>query len=166
MKTHQYLKQGENNFVFRERNLKVCEGSELTISNIVINWRFENIEKDTRIKLIDLSNVGTDVTFEKGYWTFDDIKEKLGQNNVSLTKNIQNNTCRIYSKDSSVNLGEVGPLLGFEANKVISRDTATNSGTVSLQKETKGTKRTLDLVAQKETKVIQGAQGPLPYLAT
>ena len=134
MKTYQYLKQGENNFIFRERNLKVCEGSELTISNIVINWRFENIEKDTKVKLIDSSNVGTDVTFEKGYWTFDDIKERLGQNNVSLNKNIQSNTCRIYSKDSSVNLGEVGLLLGFGANKVISRDAATNSGTVRINK--------------------------------
>ena len=67
MKTYQYLKQGENNFVFRERNLRICEGSKLTISNVVINWRFENIEKDTKVKLTDSSNVGTDVTFEKGY---------------------------------------------------------------------------------------------------
>ena len=59
---------------------------------------------------------------------------------------MQNNTCRIYSKDYDVNLGEVGLLLGFGTNKIISRDTVTNSETVRINKNLEYITVSCDLV--------------------
>ena len=53
MKPFPYLKQGDSTFVFGEKNLITTDNSKVTISNVVSYWRFENVDKDTFVKLTD-----------------------------------------------------------------------------------------------------------------
>ena len=91
-------------------------------------------EVDTRVKLTDENNVRSDLTFEKGYWSFDDIRKKLGNKDIDLGENKHNEACRVHSKKYTVNLGELGLLLGFERGKVIPRNTTTVSNRVNINK--------------------------------
>ena len=88
-------------------------GATMTLSNIAVFWRFENLGSDTYITL-DKAGVKTQVAFQKGYWDFSLIFERLGEEGITLTANKHNNTCRVHTpNDTSVNLGDIGPLLGF-----------------------------------------------------
>ena len=77
MKLFPYLKQGDNTFVFREKNLRTGDSSKISISKIIVYWRFENVAKDTSVRLTRQDGTVTSVTFGKGYWSFLDIKKKV-----------------------------------------------------------------------------------------
>ena len=55
----------------------------MTLSNIVVYWRFENTDKSTLVKLTDQLGVGTNVYFGQGYWSFEDIRAKLSEEGVT-----------------------------------------------------------------------------------
>ena len=74
----------------------------------------------------------TVLQFGTGYWTFGMISERLKSDDVSLTKNRHNNTCRIHSNKYEIHLGNFGLLLGFKKDTVITRGTKTDSGEVDV----------------------------------
>lgn len=66
-------------------------------------------------------------TFEPGYWTYKLISDKLKTiGNIKLEANIHNNTCSITT-DKTLQLKELGLLLGFPKNTTIPSGTKTNS---------------------------------------
>ena len=88
-----------------------------------------------RETILTLTKYGTqtNVLFGQGYWSFTLIQERLGEEGITLTANRHNNTCRIHApKDADVNLGEIGPLLGFSADKSISAGSFSDSGVVNI----------------------------------
>ena len=67
----------------------------------------------------------------KGYWTFNMIKKEIESysskaGNVSLKENKYNATCTITT-DKETNLKSIGPLLGFESDRIISPNPETTS---------------------------------------
>ena len=134
MKLLPYLKQGVNTYVFKERNMSTMLASKITISKIVVYWRFENVDKDTYVKLTSQDGAVTNVLFGKGYWSFSDIKKRFEEEGIGLEANPHNNTCRIQSKDYEVNLKELGPLLGFQQNEVLTRGLTEDSGRVNINR--------------------------------
>ena len=134
MKLFPYLKQGDNTFVFNEKNFVTTDNSNVTISNVVIYWRFENVDKDTFVKLTDQAGTGTNVSFGKGYWSFDDIRTRLGEEGVRVEIISHNNTCRVHAGSYTVNLGDIGLLLGFGQSEVIQRGSSKDSDRVNINK--------------------------------
>ena len=128
MKVFPYLKKGDNTFVFSEKNLVTTNGSKVTILNVVIHWRFENVDKDTFVKLTDQAGTGTNISFGQGYWSFDDIKTRLGEKGVRLERIYHNNTCRVHAESYTVNLGDIGLLQGFVRGEFIRRGSSKDSG--------------------------------------
>ena len=55
------------------------------------------------------------------------MAERLAESDVKLDRNRYDNTCKIFSKDSDMNLKDLAPLLGFPKDKVIQASTWTNS---------------------------------------
>ena len=64
--------------------------------------------------------------------SFGMISERLKSDDISLTKNQHNNTCRIHSDKYEIHLGNFGLLLGFKKDTVITRGTKTDSGEVDV----------------------------------
>ena len=60
------------------------------------------------------------------------ISGRLKSDEISLTNNRHNNTCRIHSNKYEIHLGNFGLLLGFKKNTVITRGTKTDSGEVNV----------------------------------
>jgi len=131
-KIHFFLKQGTNTFTFRDSSLKTSENSTMTLRKIFALWRFENVARDEQITLTAQDESITSVTLGEGYWGIEDIQKHLASEEVTLTANIHNNTCRISSSKFTVDLGSIGPLLGFRRGAVIQRDVTKDSNTVSI----------------------------------
>ena len=55
------------------------------------------------------------------------MAERLGESNVKLDRNRYDNTCRIFPKDTDVNLRSLGPMLGFPKDTTVRANTWTNS---------------------------------------
>ena len=71
----------------------------------------------------------TGVAFEQGYWTFNVIAEHLAESNITLERHMHENRCTILSP-KKLNLYHFGPLLGFEENTIIPKNTKTKSPSV------------------------------------
>ena len=96
-------------------------------------WCYENIGSDNREVILTAGdNTQTVVQFQKGYWSFQKIQERLKEENVLLTQNEYNNTCRIYSATHSINLGRFGLLIGFAKDTVIAAGVYKDSGRVNI----------------------------------
>ena len=74
----------------------------------------------------------TNIIFQPGYWNFSAIQERLADEGVTLTELVHDNSCRIFCKDESLNLGLIGELLGFGPNKSIAKNTFVDSNTVDV----------------------------------
>ena len=120
IKFHLYTKQGENKYVFQSKNLDASRCSKIVLEKVKIFWRFENLDRDTTA-LTDQAGNLTNVSFGEGYWSFFDLKKRFAEEGVILN-------------DYEINLGEVGPLLGFGRNKIISRGTLVDLGHVNVNK--------------------------------
>ena len=80
------------------------------IKNLTIYWNFKNVNVTLGSKTI---------TFKEGYWTFYNIAKKLNKSGVKLKWNRYDTTCSAYPKNDSLNLKNLGPLLGFSKNKTV-----------------------------------------------
>ena len=95
------------------------------VNNVSIYWKFRNVHNyNYEVTLVEANGSQTVLQFGTGYWTFNMISERLKLDDISLTKNRHNNTCRIHSN--------FGLLLGFKKNTVIIRGTKTDSGEVNV----------------------------------
>ena len=132
VKIHLHLKQGVNTYKFQERSLHAETGSTIILRKLIALWRFENIVQDEQVTLTDQNGAVTNLVFGQGYWTFSDLKEHFAQNDVAITPILHNNECRISSLVNTVNLGNIGPLLGFLPNTTIQRGLVKDSGRVNI----------------------------------
>ena len=132
VKLYLRLMQGVNTYKFREESISVPTGSTMTLRKLIAFWRFENVVQDEQVTLTDQNGAVTQLVFGQGYWTFSDLQEHFAQNDVTLTPISHNNECRISSLENTVNLGNIGPLLGFSPNRVIRRGLTKDSKRVSI----------------------------------
>ena len=127
-----FFKQGKNVFQFGDTYLRVKEGSTITLTNLIAFWPFENITSDETITLTDDKGAVTNLLFGEGYWTFEDNANHLSKEGIILTPRPHNNSCGITSDQHTINLGNIGPLIGFQRNTTIQRASTKDSGTVSV----------------------------------
>ena len=102
-----------------DRFINTKYGYKMKVKNIAVYWKFRNVLEN--INDVIVSN-NSKVTSKEGYWTFHMISEKLSESEIKLDRN-RYNTCKIYSKNNSVNLKNLAPLLGFPKDKVIQANT-------------------------------------------
>ena len=70
--------------------------------------------------------------FGQGYWSFLDLQKEFAESNVTLTPILHNSRCRISSLEYTVDLGNIGPLLGFLPNTVIQPGLTKDSGRINI----------------------------------
>ncbi len=110
-----YAISGMENEYYLEDNLRCEATSTMTLNNATLFWRYKNVRQNVN----DIITHGSDtITFDEGYWTFDMIQDKLGDNKIVLRFNAYDNTCRIYS-DKTLNLKKFGLLLGFSLSYTV-----------------------------------------------
>ena len=102
-------------------------GSVMTLKNAAVYWNYKNVIAG---KNDHVMHGTTKIPFEEGYWTFDMIERKLGEQSVKLEANKHNNTCKIYSGSQNLNLKNFGKLLGFPENEIVNRGTWKTSPSV------------------------------------
>ncbi len=100
-----YAESGKENEYYLEDNLR-CKA---TLNNATLFWYYKNVRQNVNDTITRGSN---NIIFDKGYWTFDMIQDKLKDNKIALKFNAHDNTCKIYS-DKTLNLKKFGLLLGF-----------------------------------------------------
>ena len=131
-KLYFYLKEGVNTYKFRERALSLGTGSTMTLKKLIALWRFENVPQDEQMSLTSQDGSVTQLVFGEGYWSFSDLQKEFAESNITLTPIPHNNTCRISSLENTVDLGNIGPLLGFLPNTVIQRGLTKDSKRVNI----------------------------------
>ena len=164
---HFVVKQGENNFVL-PYYLSLKESSKVKISNLIVTWRFQNLTRDETVTVTADDGTISNVLFQPGWWSFSAIRERLAEEDVTLTKIVHNNSCRIFSQDKALDLGLIGELLGFGPGKKIAKNTFVDSRTVNINLGVRTVSIGCSLVnstkrfdrAQKSTQVV--ATIPLP----
>ena len=114
--------------VYFDKFITTRYDSKVYVRNIGVYWKFKNVLKGVNDSINTITGgVNVDlITFGEGYWSFNMISERLGENNIQLERNTHDNTCKIRS-GKQLNLLNFGPLLGFPVNKVIQPNTWTNS---------------------------------------
>ena len=65
---------------------------------------------------------------------------------MRLEKTDHNNTCRVHAESYTVNLGDIGLLLGFEQSEVIQRGSSKDSGRVRINQRMEYVTLSCDLV--------------------
>ena len=55
--------------------LDVGQGKFVMLGNVNIYWRFENVPQDEFITLTAKGGAQTNVLFQKGYWSFENISK-------------------------------------------------------------------------------------------
>ena len=126
MKKLSLLLGSGKNEVYLERFINTRTDSRMEVRNAAVYWNFRNITKNFN-NTVTLTSTAKDVIFGEGYWTFHMMAEKLAESDVKLYRNRYNNTCKIFSKDSDLNLKNLAPLLGFPKDKVIQANMWTDS---------------------------------------
>ena len=128
-----WLENGTNTVYLDDSFVETNINSKIVIKNVAIYWKFRNVHQDNyEVTLVEVDGSQTVIQFGTGYWTFDMISERLKLDEISLTKNRHNNTCRIHSNKYEIHLGSLGLLLGFVKNTVITRGTKVDSGVVDV----------------------------------
>ena len=128
-----WLKNGSNVVYLDDSFVETTVDSKIVVNNVSIYWKFRNVHQDNyEATLVEVDGSQTVIQFGTGYWTFNMISERLKLDDISVTKNRHNNTCRIHSNKYEIHLGNFGLLLGFKKNTVITRGTKTDSGEVNV----------------------------------
>ena len=131
-KVHRYLKQAVNTYTFQEKALVLGNNATMMLKKIIALWQLENVVQDEQVSLTDQNGAVTQLVFGQGYWTFSDLQKQFANENVTLTPILRSNMCRISSLNFTVNLGNIGPLLGFIPNAVIQRGLTKDSKRVDI----------------------------------
>ena len=106
-------------------------GSLLAAKEVTVFWNFKNITKamgNGKFTIKTGSAPAVEKTLGEGYWDFQQIKERLEGEGLTLSMNVYNNTCSVVNKaGQTVNLKKFGKLLGFPENKTLAPDSTTAS---------------------------------------
>ena len=118
--------------IFVQKCMTTKYGEKIHVKNISVLWKYKNVRSNVNnlIKFITvLDQPATGVAFEEGYWTFNVIVDHLAESGITLERHMHDNRCSILSP-KKLNLYHFGPLLGFEDNTIIPKNTKTKSPSV------------------------------------
>ena len=105
-----------------DKSLVLTGCQKIIPKSVSIFWNYNNLD-ETYFFNYDVDGVNTKVTFKKGYYTFDMLKERIENiGNMKLEAEKQTGKCKIQS-DKKTNLKTLGPILGFSSNKEIAANT-------------------------------------------
>ena len=106
-------------------------GSLVAAKEVTVFWNFKNITTalgNGTFTVKTGSNAAIEKTLGEGYWDFQQLKERLEGEGLSLSMNAYNNTCSIVNKvGQTVNLKKLGKLLGFPENQTLAEGSTTAS---------------------------------------
>ena len=99
------------------------EDPYLLVKKAAVFLNYNNITSDLEITYNNIKK-----TIKEGHWTFSMLKKEIeSYGTVTLEANKYYGTCNITS-DNTINLKNLGPILGFDKNQVINTNTKTVSG--------------------------------------
>ena len=105
----------------------------LTLQKATVFWSFKNILTGVNDVVEDADNPGTQITrLSNGYYTFRDIQSEFKSKGITLISNHHNSTCSLKSTKKPLKMGKLGVLLGFEEDKVFTKDLWHHSGKVKI----------------------------------
>ena len=125
------LDTGKTN-IFLRKSITTRYGEKIHVKNISVFWKYKNVGSNVNnlIKFITVpDHPETGVAFEEGYWSFNMIADHLAESGITLERHMHDNRCSILSP-KNLNLYHFGPLLGFEENTIIPKNTKTKSPSV------------------------------------
>ena len=131
MKKLSLLLNSGKNEVYLDGFIRTGTDSKMEVRNAAVYWNFRNITKNFNDP-VTLTSTSKNIIFGEGYWTFHMMAERLAESDVKLDRNRYDNTCKIFSKDSDLNLKNLAPLLGFPKDKVIQANAWTTSSNVDV----------------------------------
>ena len=131
MKKLSLLLNSGKNEVYLDGFIRTGTDSKMEVRNAAVYWNFRNITKNFN-DTVTLTSTSKNIIFGEGYWTFHMMAERLAESDVKLDRNRYDNTCKIFSKDSDLNLKNLAPLLGFPKDKVIQANAWTTSSNVDV----------------------------------
>ena len=106
-------------------------GSLVAAKEVTVFWNFKNITTalgNGKFTVKTGSNAAVEKTLGEGYWDFQQLKDRLEGEGLTLSMNAYNNTCSIVNKvGQTVNLKKLGKLLGFPENKTLASGSTTAS---------------------------------------
>ena len=76
-----FLKQGTTYANF-DNCLVAKKGEVIILKNVSVYWRSENVPKDEQITLTKKDGSQVNVLFQKGYWSFESISERMGEESI------------------------------------------------------------------------------------
>ena len=95
----------------------------IQLKRATVFWKFQNITTANNNNYFDkvVSGGGNErKTFDDGYWDFELIKKRLGEEGVELEASVHDNKCLLKNTNKeTINLKNLGKLLGFNVDTTI-----------------------------------------------
>ena len=95
----------------------------IQLKRATVFWRFRNITTANNNNYFDkVVSDGADErkTFDDGYWDFELIKKRLGEEKIELEASVHDNKCLLKNTNTeTINLKNLGKLLGFNVDTTI-----------------------------------------------
>ena len=134
--------------------------NKLTLQKATVFWSFKNILTDVNDVVEDADNPGTQITrLSNGYYTIGDIQSEFKSKGITLISNYHNSTCSIKSTKKPPKMGKLGVLLGFEEDKVFTKDLWHHSGKVKINNGLKYLKINVDAANENAVYTEDGRRG-------
>ncbi len=96
----------------------------IQLKRATVFWKFRNITTANNNSYFDKVGVGDAdderKTFDDGYWDFELIKKRLGEEKIELEASVHDNKCLLKNTNTeTINLKNLGKLLGFNVDTTI-----------------------------------------------
>lgn len=113
MKITVFIENNKNELYIDDR-IQIPTTAEMITKNVVVYRKYKNVIAGENDHVVYGSKK---ITFGEGYWTFEKIKKKFKEDNITVAENRYNNTCSIFS-DRDLNFKNFAPL-GFPTDHVV-----------------------------------------------
>ncbi len=95
----------------------------IQLKRATVFWKFQNVTKangNNRFEKKPIGGASETKTLDDGYWDFELLKKRLGEEGIELTARVHDNKCDLKNTNpETVNLKTFGKLLGFNSNTSI-----------------------------------------------
>ncbi len=95
----------------------------IQLKRATVFWKFQNVTKANGNNYFQLSTTPLSdgkKALDDGYWDFELLKKRLGEEGIELTARVHDNKCDLKNTNQeAVNLKTFGKLLGFNSNTSI-----------------------------------------------
>ena len=106
--------------------------SELQLETATVFWSFKNILTDVNDLVTDADTGSQIIRFTNGYYNIRDIQREFKSKKITLISNFHNCTCSVKSTEKNLKMGKLGAMLGFDENKVFTKNLWHHSGQVMI----------------------------------